>query len=453
MAATPPLQIASTPDTPPTPLHGAAYDHPYSRSSRRTTRSSTRIASRELRSTPDAPRRNSRGEPSVTTPKLSNQSPSGPTRGLRSPQSTPRHKAERRVQVVSPSSPRSHSSTSQLPPPSHSHLQPRPSSSTTISEGMLPTPVKTPKKKMVPKVDNAARALFQDARSTVDPVKVEPTPKRNRKNKRYNGFSLESFSEEGEDNRGQIQIFTDSRDKVPQVDPSTGNPFMEDRPNGEMSPSRKIAGTTKRRKISGEKKRDPQVEEAIRKDEGMVYVFRGKKVYRRFDDAEDEEEEIDAEDLGLSSHTPNGSSDTPLKTLTRRSIKPTRLFQTEGQKRARELEKEEEAPTDIEDDVNGIPSAETSNLDTADSVPTSKPGRSLRSTVKAPAVTSDGGDIGKIGAKSRRSKKSSPFDSWPRVKSGSRTVSSASKGRKRGATETVEDNVEIEGTESKRQKP
>jgi hypothetical protein len=153
---------------------------------------------------------------------------------------------------------------------SKAHLQPFASSSTIISDGMLPTPVKTPKKKVVAKANNAARALFQEHPDVLD---LEPTPRRNRKNKRYNGFSLESFSAEDE-SRGQIQIFTDSRDTVPQVDHGRSNPFVDHEMNGEQSSSRKVAGTTKRRKVSGEKKKvDPQVAAAIQEDEGMVYVL------------------------------------------------------------------------------------------------------------------------------------------------------------------------------------
>jgi len=138
-----------------------------------------------------------------------------------------------------------------------------------MTEGMLPTPVKTPKKKIIPKVNSAARVLFQDQPVIGDEV---ASPRRGRKGKRYNGFSLETFSTEDDQGQGRIQIFTDSRDKVPQVDTSESNPFIDYPQRGEPS-SRKQAGTSKRRKMSGERMKDAQVEEAIRKDEGMVYVL------------------------------------------------------------------------------------------------------------------------------------------------------------------------------------
>lgn len=134
----------------------------------------------------------------------------------------------------------------------------------------IPTPVKTPKKKNVSHVGSGARALFQEPNGETD--LVAPSPRRGRKNKRYNGFSLESFAAEDENN-GRFPIYTDNRDKVPEIDTSESNPFIDRPVNGDSTRSKRLAGGAKRRKISGEKKVDPQVEEAINKDEGMVYVL------------------------------------------------------------------------------------------------------------------------------------------------------------------------------------
>jgi hypothetical protein len=126
----------------------------------------------------------------------------------------------------------------------------------------------------------------------------------------------------------------------------------------------------------------------------------------------------------------------PLKTLTRRSIKPTRLFQTEAEKRARELEKEEEALTDIEETTDG--SGDQSGSPSEKSP--AKAGRSLRSAAKASPHSENGSAV-------RSGKKGSPFDTWPRVKSGTRAAaSSTTKGRKRSAAEAVDDSVEIPTT-------
>jgi hypothetical protein len=191
---------------------------------------------------------------------------------IHSPDSTPRNKAPRRVQVHSPSSP--DSDNARLKPMSRSKAQLHSfaSSSTMITNNMLPTPVKTPKKKIIPNATQAARALFQDHNSELR--EVDPSPRRNRKAKRYNGFSLESFSVEDEVGHGGIAIYTDSRDRVPKADRTTSNPFVEKITKGEPTATHKVAGTSKRRKVSGQpKKMDPQVQEAIEKDDGMVYVL------------------------------------------------------------------------------------------------------------------------------------------------------------------------------------
>ena len=161
---------------------------------------------------------------------------------------------------------------------------------------------------------------------------------------------------------------------------------------------------------------------------------------------DDEEEVIDTQELGLLEHTPNGTAAVrPLKTLTRRSIKPTRLFQSEEQKKAREMEKEEEAATEIEEEAEfdsvdvPAPTPTVSNVK-----PPSRSLRSTRSTAKNSMVTSD--DIiepvvGKI-KNVKPAKRSSPFDSWPRVKAGSSSSAQASgapKTKKRGASEVLED--------------
>ena len=140
-----------------------------------------------------------------------------------------------------------------------------------MSDGMLPTPVKTPRKKNVPAANAAARALFQD--QPVLGEEVVSSSRRGRKGRRYNGFTLESFAVDAEEGPSQIQIFTDSRDKVPQIDSAQDNPFIEEAALEAKAASKKVAGTSKRRKVSGETKIDKQIRDAINADEGMVYVL------------------------------------------------------------------------------------------------------------------------------------------------------------------------------------
>lgn len=265
MAATPPLQIRAEARTPPTPLHGTIYHDEPSPPSRYLTRSSIR---KQAEASPSSPAR-SRATRSARTPNSPRQPSQNSNNALHSPNSTPKHKATRRVQVISPPSPDFSTSTQRpLIPP-----QPQQPAfllaTTLLSEGMLPTPVKTPKKKQISKSSLAPRALFQES-SQVE--QMAPSPRKSRKSKRYNGFSLESFSAEDDNAQSQIQIFTDSRDQVPEVDVSEQNPFIESPPKKQAS-TQKVMGTSKRRKINRENKLDSQVAEAIKNDDGIVYVL------------------------------------------------------------------------------------------------------------------------------------------------------------------------------------
>ena len=162
---------------------------------------------------------------------------------------------------------------------------------------------------------------------------------------------------------------------------------------------------------------------------------RGRKVYRRFDDDDDQEEDIDTDGLDLSGHTTTNSKS--FKALTRRSIKPKRLFQNEAQKKARDVREEEEALTDIEEDSaqNGDAPAGMS-VDSPRAVsPGVKTGRSLRSTGKVHLV-SDANELNS--SDGRTAKNTSPFDSWPRLKSAGSSTGGVQKGRKRGAPETLD---------------
>lgn len=277
MASTPPLRIISVQDPPPAPRHGPAHDDV---KPRYYTRSSQRIAARQLNKTP---------EPESSSQTLTPQQTSEPRRYSfpqsqhnlsppLSPQSPPRHSSSKGgcVSVLSPSSPatrtqaRGHSSSTFLP---NSSCKPSSSlpGSAIISEGMLPTPVKTPRKKIIPNASTAARVLFQDQPDVTEPVM--PTPRKTRKPKRHNGLSLESFVDGKESDASRIQIHTDSRDHVPELDLSEENPFVT-QSSKEVAPTvKRVNGTSKRRKVTAEEKKDPQVQKAIKNDEGMVYVL------------------------------------------------------------------------------------------------------------------------------------------------------------------------------------
>lgn len=258
MASTPPAQIRAEARTPPTPLHGSAY-HEIPSPSRYHFRSSRN-------SLPESK------DSSFTQSTQSSRTPRSPRDSqldLHSPQVTPKRKSTRRVNVISPTSP--DSSSEPVAQPHFRNQNNRYLSATTImSEGMLPTPVKTPQKKQLPKSTMAARVLFQDQ---LNPVPASP---RKQSKRRHNGFSLERDVTPTE----EIAIFTDSRDQLPQLDQNSNNPFYSSpkskKRNAHSSDeATATAGPSKRRRVAPKvsKKVDPQVEEAIRNDEGMVYVL------------------------------------------------------------------------------------------------------------------------------------------------------------------------------------
>jgi hypothetical protein len=138
---------------------------------------------------------------------------------------------------------------------------------------MLPTPAKTPRKKPVQPaaVNAAARVLFPARPDTVEDAM--PTP-RKRRNRRHVGFSLYSSIEDDDDaaSENQIQIYTDSKDKVPELDTNEDNPFYE-KPSQDVSPAPSKSKSTRKRKASHTIEDNPEIQEAFNREEGMVYVL------------------------------------------------------------------------------------------------------------------------------------------------------------------------------------
>ncbi len=128
---------------------------------------------------------------------------------------------------------------------------------------MLPTPVKTPKKaptETAPAITAIARNLF--------PVRgdeeVMPSAKKHKARRTY---GLDSF-EITED--APIQIFTDSMDRVPEVDSHPENPFFGSKTRSEPEPKKR---SSKRRKLAVPGEGEQSVEELEQRDDGLVYVL------------------------------------------------------------------------------------------------------------------------------------------------------------------------------------
>ena len=186
-------------------------------------------------------------------------------------------------------------------------------------------------------------------------------------------------------------------------------------------------------------------------------------MFKRFDDGSEEEETtVDPDDLGLLEH--RGADVDALKLLkpmTRKSIRPTRLFQTEEQKRAREAEKAEEEVTDIDEE----PSVGAAESSASIQAPSTNKRQSRRTTAASSTETpnehtpndteypkaEDAGD-GESPAvgRTKTTKRGSPFDSWKRVKPGSSASTvAAGKGRKRTSSAMEEGELSSAGKKVK----
>lgn len=136
------------------------------------------------------------------------------------------------------------------------------------NNGMLPTPAKTPKKAPTetdPAIKAVARNLFSVHSATTD--EVMPSPKR-RGRKKYSGYTMNSFEAEAESE--PISIFTDSHDRVPEVDAGTDNPFYGESSKVSPEPTKR---TSKRRKVIVPGEGEQDFEEVQRREDGLIYVL------------------------------------------------------------------------------------------------------------------------------------------------------------------------------------
>lgn len=277
---------------------------------------------------------------------------------------------------------------------------------------MLPTPAKTPRKRLLhsESIKSTARVLFAP-RPTVE----EATPRKARKYSK-NLFSLNSFEEEAESSK--IEIYTDSKERIPTADEDDDeeNPFVIKKGKGKAKSKVRAKPTPQRKKDA----KAEEMDEAVNREEGMIFLFRGKKVFRKFHDDNpsdaptEEDEEASADDLQLL----RAAGPEARRPLTRSSIKPKLLFQEEIRQRKLEngefTEDEEEATTDIETPV-ATPSRGKGKMvmSIADS---------LQEATPPPTV--------------RKIKREISFDGWSRVKS-AHSSGSSSHGAKRSGSPLV----------------
>jgi hypothetical protein len=291
---------------------------------------------------------------------------------------------------------------------------------------MLPTPAKTPRKRPLQTEESlnaTARVLFPGRPATID--EAVPTPRKMRKTK--NLFTLESFEQEANNESSEkIQIYTDSKERVPTNDDDEDNPFVTKKGKG-----RAKATPQKSKKVDA---RTAQMEAAANRDEGMVYIFRGRKIFRKFQDdarshvsetSEEIQEDLSADEMQLRRQVGHDAR----RPLTRSSIKPRKLFQAEIKERNLAngiTEDDEEAETEIEAPAatpsrrKGKAAVPLIALPEATPPPTArkvKRGMSPHSTPKS-TLTHPSAEIS--------------FDSWSRVKSAHSSGGSVRETKKRG---------------------
>ncbi|OLN85144.1 hypothetical protein CCHL11_06286 [Colletotrichum chlorophyti] len=381
--------------TPPTPKHGWSDNwEPYS------PRKSSRISSRRAANRTPSPQPSSHRTPPRTTRKPIAPS-STAAASIMSPATTPQKKRQpaqdsvRRASGFLSVASASHAASS-LGMDSMDHQPNNPAASR--RSGMLPTPAKTPKKgpsdKQTAQIKSVARNLFPTEEEGV------ASPKRKRVPKKYSGNSLESFTTTEVEE--PIAIFTDSQDRVPEADTSVENPFYGDSVTVDREPPRRRS----KRKVAVPGEATQAIDEAVQRKDGIVYVFRGKKIFRKFAETEDEDDEE------------GSSTESRLrKPLTRSSMKPRLLFPVAPKTIGSTLE-EEEAVTDIEDQHFEEEKAPETPADMADESPSTPQAPKFGAVATPPDTrrTTRSGLKAEEPTPIKRKGRQSPFDDWPRVK-------------------------------------
>lgn len=70
-----------------------------------------------------------------------------------------------------------------------------------------------------------------------------------------------------------IQIFTDSKDKIPELDLAEDNPFLEQPVQAPPPPEPSKGRSGRKRKASQAIDSNPEIKEAFEREDGMVYVL------------------------------------------------------------------------------------------------------------------------------------------------------------------------------------
>lgn len=398
--------------TPPTPRHGYADSwEPYSpRKSARLSQRANNHRTPSPRSTRHSDRNPFLGSPRSTKTTKKNNLPAT----LTSPATSPRKK---RVAAAMDSVRRASGTLT-------AEGTANAAAALGLPSGMLPTPAKTPQKPPTEQnkanIKAVARTLFRHE------DEVMPSPRKTRSKQHHVLDSFENVVEE------DIPIYTDSHERIPEVDASSENPFYgKDTVGGTVpEPGTRRSTRSQHVRVPGEGK--ITIDEAVRRNDGMLIVFRGKKKFRKFSEVEEASsgnEVLDEADGGLNTALRNAVDSAVRRPVTRSSIKPRLLFPTKPAEASDTKNDDEEAVTDIEDHVLAKSKADhpETPLELVEEAPdTPVAPKFAPASPPTTARTTRHGDKGSEEStpiKPTRSGKRSPFDGWRRVKNGSESQS------------------------------
>ena len=136
---------------------------------------------------------------------------------------------------------------------------------------MLPTPAKTPRKTIewsAPALRPTARLLFAN-RMNDDEEELMPSP-RKRRARAHTAMSLDEFGvNHVSTDDHPIEIYTDSKDRIPDIDPDEDNPFYVKK----KDPSAEGGPTTEAAPKSPHVIVNPELAKALKREDGMVFVL------------------------------------------------------------------------------------------------------------------------------------------------------------------------------------
>ncbi|KAK2599286.1 hypothetical protein N8I77_011056 [Diaporthe amygdali] len=253
------------------------------------------------------------------------------------------------------------------------------------SAHVLPTPAKTPSRKHAEQNEKSVNAIARNLFS-------KPQSPKKTRTKQY---KLDSFDAEDD----TFQIYTDSQDRLPAADTTEENPFYGEA--GIAASAKPVRRSSRNRKNTVGASVSEQVDEVVKREDGLLYVFRGKKIFRKFSDGDESSSRLD--------------------------VKPRLLFPSAKSHNENELvHPDEEAETDIEqpvadelDDVKARAEtpveAKEEKVDTPKApkfAPASPPDTSRATRSKK--ITNEPTPV-----KTKRPGNRSPFDGWRRTKTAS----------------------------------